>query len=94
MVFTRLLTKRQLVAALAYSMIFPLTNLAGGSAMFVGILLTMPFLPLAWVGGMILVSVAGEKAFLYGAFITVLAQVLLLFLGWSAVRPRHDAEKP
>jgi hypothetical protein len=57
--------------------------------MLLGIVITYPFLPLAWVGGMLAVSVAGsESAYLIGAFATVALQVLLCMLVWSTLRMR------
>ncbi len=73
-----LLSPRQFVLAAVYSSIFPLTNLAGGTVALLGIVLTLPFLPLAWVGGMALVSVSGEATYLLGAAIAVFIQVLVL----------------
>ncbi|RJG07132.1 hypothetical protein D3870_14980 [Noviherbaspirillum cavernae] len=47
-----------------------------------GIVLTFPFLLLAWPGGMIVVAITGtEGAYLVGAGITIFLQVLaLIFL--------------
>jgi len=83
------LSSRQLLVAFAYSAAFPITNLIGGGIMLLGIGITYPFLPLAWVGGMLTVSVVGsESAYLIGAFVTVLLQVLLCMLVWSDLKMR------
>lgn len=70
--------------AFAYSAVFPITNLIGGGIMLLGIIITYPFLPLAWVGGTLTVSMFGsESAYLFGAFAAVVLQVLLCMLVWS-----------
>ena len=56
-----------------------------------GIVFTLPFLPVAWVVGMALVSVAGEESYLLGAALSVLLQVLLLLALWSLVTRRRKA---
>lgn len=57
--------------------------------MLLGIVISYPFLPLAWVGGSLTVSLFGsESAYLIGAFATVFLQVLLCMLVWSAVIKR------
>ena len=71
---------------LVYSAIFPATNLIGGSVMTIGIILSIPFLPLAWIGGMICVQLFGtEDAYLLGAFLTIFIQVFGLAT-WAAPR--------
>lgn len=83
------LSSRQLLVAFAYSAVFPITNLIGGGIMLLGIVITYPFLPLAWVGGMLTVSAVGsESAYLIGAFATIVLQVLLCMLVWSALKMR------
>jgi hypothetical protein len=82
---THLLTPVKIVAAAAYSAIFPLTNLVGGATALFGIVSTLPFLPLAWLGGMVLVSIAGEGAYLWGAAIAVFFQVSALLALWSYI---------
>lgn len=72
-------TASQIAFGAAYSAIFPLTNLAGGGLALAGIAVTLPFLSLAWVGGMAMVRLVGnEEAYLMGAFITIFVQVLLV----------------
>jgi hypothetical protein len=87
-----LLTPRQFGLLLAYSLVFPLTNLVGGAVAFMGLVVTLPFLPLAWVGGLALVSVAGEASYLVGAAITVFLQVLGLATMWSLWARRRRAK--
>ena len=88
------LSKLQLASALAYAAIFPLTNLAGANLMLVGIIVTFPFLPLAWLGGMLFVYLFGsEQVYLLGASATVLAQVLLFMAVWSALRKNTSSAK-
>lgn len=77
----KLLPSRQVALALAYSAIFPITNLLGGSFTTIGILITLPFLGLAWIGGMFMVSLIGmDEVYLIGSFLTILLQVLLLLV--------------
>ena len=75
----------QLVIALAYASIFPISNLLGGGIMMLGIVLSIPFLPIGWIVGMSFVKVFGsESAYLSGAFIAVAIQAFLL-IHWLAV---------
>lgn len=86
------LTTRQIAFAVVYSAIFPLSNLVGGVVAGIGIVVTLPFLGLAWIGGMTAVSLVGnEAAYLAGAFLTILTQVLLLLLVRAAVSRRSGA---
>jgi hypothetical protein len=81
------LTPEQLLLAALYSAIFPVTNLVGGAVSTLGTLVTLPFLGLAWAGGMASVSVFGsEHAYLVGASLTVFLQVLLILLVREALR--------
>ena len=67
------------LAALIYSAIFPLTNLAGGDLAEVGIAVTTPFIAVAWGGGLLLVGILRtEHAYLLGFGLAVFAQVVLL----------------
>lgn len=85
------LSTRQLLIAFAYSAVFPITNLIGGGISLLGIIITYPFLPLAWGGGTLTVSAFGsESAYLFGAFVTVVLQVLLCMLVWSALISRES----
>ena len=89
-----LLTRTQLVASFAYACVFPLTNLAGGAVAFIGIVISMPFLPISWIGGMTLVWVFGsESAYLFGASITTLIQVLVLQAALSLARRARNVSK-
>lgn len=84
---SRLVPTRYLAAAAIYSVVFPLTNLAGGDFMLVGILLTLPFLPLAWVGGLAVVWLFGSESFyLLGAALTVFLQVVALVAAFFFLR--------
>lgn len=85
------LTRRQLAIALAYSAVFPLTNLAGGALAMFGIIVTLPFLGLAWIGGMVLVSLVGsEQAYLVGASLTVFLQVVSVMFVRSGILRKRD----
>lgn len=86
----RLLSVRMLLAAVMYSAIFPLSNLFGGGVAMAGIFITLPFLPLGWIGGLSLVWLLGtERAFLAGVAISVFCQVVPLMALWSfSRRPR------
>ncbi|WP_321346889.1 hypothetical protein [Halopseudomonas oceani] len=80
----------QLAIALAYASIFPITNLLGGGIMMLGIILSIPFLPIGWITGMAFVQVFGcESAYLPGAFIAVAAQAFLL-MHWLAAGRRDE----
>lgn len=86
------LTKKQLAFALAYSAVFPLTNLAGGWVASLGILVTLPFLGLGWIGGMIMVSLVGrESAYLVGVFLMVFFQLVLILFARAAVSRKKDS---
>ena len=51
----------------------------GGSLLVPGIILTFPFLPLAYVGGMAVVALAQtERLYLLGAFLTIFVQVFII----------------
>jgi hypothetical protein len=83
----RLISLRQLVMALTYSAVYPISNFVGGGAATVGFVVTAPFLPLSRFGGMAFASWFGTmKAYLPGAFVAVVAQVLALIAISSLVR--------
>ena len=64
----KLLSTRQLGLAALYAAIFPISNVAGGGIAMAGIFATLPFLPLAWVGGVALAWLFGtEQVYLVGA---------------------------
>ena len=70
---------RHWAICLAYSAIFPVTNMLGGSLLMPGIILTFPFLPLAYVGGMAVVALTQSDTFYQvGAFLTIFAQVFTI----------------
>ncbi len=51
----------------------------GGEFTMLGILLTFPFLILAWLGGMLTVAVSGsEQAYIWGASLSIFLQALAL----------------
>ncbi|AXF84437.1 hypothetical protein DTO96_100144 [Ephemeroptericola cinctiostellae] len=71
------LTTAQVACAAAYALIFPISNLIGGKLMMFGILLTCPFLILAWPGGMLAVTIFGsEQAYIWGAGLMIFLQAL------------------
>ena len=85
-------TAIQVILVVAYSAIFPVTNWMGGPIAMVGILATLPFLPISWVAGMAAVSITkSEHSYLGGAALAVLAQTLILFWLWNSSRTRNDA---
>jgi hypothetical protein len=86
---------KQILLLLCYSSIFPLTNLLGGKMMAAGIMLSLPFLWIAWIGGMFFVWAIGtEKVYLCGAFISILLQTWLVMIIWhNAQRKRMDQAK-
>jgi len=66
---------------LAYSAILPVTGAIGGSFQTLGMLLTFPFLPLAYTGGMAMASLVQSNSFyLLGAFLSILAQMLVIVI--------------
>ncbi|XLX40349.1 hypothetical protein ACK25U_21890 [Ectopseudomonas mendocina] len=81
----------QLAISLAYASIFPITNLLGGGIMMLGIILSLPFLPIGWIVGMAFVQASGsESAYLPGAFIAVAIQAFLL-IHWLAAGRKNEA---
>lgn len=74
----------RLAISLAYASIFPISNLLGGGIMMFGILVSIPFLPVAWIVGMFFVQMYGsEAAYLPGAFFAIFIQALAL-ASWLA----------
>lgn len=72
------LTKKQMVVIIGYALVFPLTNMVGGTIAQIGITLTIPFLPFAWMFGVYFSSLVGnESTYLLGAFIAIFFQVWL-----------------
>ena len=85
-------TAIQLFLVVAYSAIFPVTNWMGGPIAMVGILATLPFLPISWVAGMAAVSITkSEHSYLVGAGLAVLAQAMILLWRWNSARSRNNA---
>jgi hypothetical protein len=83
-------TGKQLLLVFGYAVIFPLTNLIGGGAATLGILATLPFLPIGWVVGMAVVSATrSEPAYLVGASFGILAQVLALVWLFNSSKSRN-----
>jgi hypothetical protein len=83
-----------LLSVFAYSAIFPITNLAGGEAAGFGIFVSLPFLPVAWMGGVVTVWIAGsEKFYLIGAFIAIFIQVWLVALVLFPTRKNNDVKE-
>jgi len=82
----------QYLAALIYSAIFPLTNIAGGGLAEFGVAVTRPFIAVAWGGGVLLAATLhAEHAYLLGFGLAVFAQVVLLMsLVTLVVRKRCD----
>ena len=73
-----------------YSLIFPLSNLVGGGVAFIGMVFSLPFLPIAWVGGLLAVNGAhDENAYLIGAALTVMLQVLIIFTLLNTLRGKQ-----
>ena len=65
----------RLSISLAYASISPISNLLGGGIMMFGILVSIPFLPVAWIAGMFFVQTFGsETAYLPGAFFAIFIQ--------------------
>jgi hypothetical protein len=88
------LSIKQILLVLGYSSIFPLTNLLGEKTLGVGILLTFPFLQLAWLGGMCFVWIIGtDKAYLLGASITILMQAWLVMIIWQNTWPKKRSDQ-
>jgi hypothetical protein len=91
------INRKQFLLVIAYSAIFPVTNFIGGKAVEFGLLLTFPFLPFAWIGGISVASVFSEKetyagvAYVIGASVTIFLQVWLCTVNWLSF---HRKKKP
>ncbi len=55
----------RLAISLAYASIFPISNLLGGGIMILGILVSIPFLPVAWIAGIFLCRYLAPKLPIY-----------------------------
>jgi hypothetical protein len=87
--------KRQVVLAFVYALIFPVTNLLGGTLEIIGLILTVPFMPIAWIGGLAMVDITGfEASYAVGMAITIFLQVWLV-MAWraSALKRRTIADR-
>jgi hypothetical protein len=85
------LSKKQVMFIVGYSLVFPLTNTVGGVLAEIGIFLTIPFLPIAWMFGVYFVSLTGsESTYLIGAFLAVLLQVWVVFVVRASVKIRKN----
>jgi hypothetical protein len=91
------LSAKQILLIFAYTTIFPITHLFGEKVTevgVIGILLTFPFLHLAWIGGMCFVSIIGtNKAYLFGASITILMQAWLVMIIWQNTWPKKKVDQ-
>ena len=80
------LSTRQVITMLLYSSLFPLSLFFGEPFHSVSIIITLPFLPLAWVSGVNAVNYIGEGKIIYsmGAFTAIALQV------WFVLLLRHS----
>ena len=90
------LSKKQMLGLLAYTAVFPVTSLVGGQVAVFGIVVTFPFMPIAWVGGACVASALGsERFYLFGATATVFLQAWLLVLTRVSLRKKSmSRQKP
>ena len=73
------LTKKHYIFAIIYSAIFLLSGFLGETAGFIAMFITIPFLPIAWIGGTALVDILNTKdAMPFGLYFSILIQVLLV----------------
>ena len=73
----RLMSKKQLLYVLIYSLVFPIAQLLG--AVGVSIFVALPFLAGAWLMGMVTASIGGsEEYYLVGATIAIFVQASAL----------------
>jgi len=87
------LTSKQYIFAVIYSAIFPLSGLFGKTVVTIALFITIPFLPIAWIGGMALVDIFNtESAYPIGLYFSVLIQVLLV-LKFSYKKNKDDKSK-
>jgi asparagine N-glycosylation enzyme membrane subunit Stt3 len=82
--------KRQIILILAYALVFPVTSLLQGAIATIGLIVTLPFLPIAWIGGMAMVGITGfEASYLAGVFVAIFLQVWLVMAWRSSVRKKR-----
>ena len=75
------LSKKELLLLAAYSIVFPISNLIGGTLMLIGIFITLPFMGLARIGGLLSVKIVGnENVYIWGVSITIFIQDWLIYL--------------
>jgi hypothetical protein len=73
------LPKKVVLWALVYSFIFPVTYLIGGMIATIGVLVTFPFLPGAWIVSKGFVYLFGNgNIYLFGLFVGILIQVSIV----------------
>lgn len=74
----------------AYASILPISNLLGGGIATLGMFISVPFLPIAWIVGMFFVFWFGtESAYLAGAFLAILIQFMVLWYLLAGARGRN-----
>ena len=84
------LNRNQFLGCLAYSAIFPVSAAIGGGWLVLGMVLTLPFWPLSYIGGMYVASYSGrEDAYMVGAYLTIVVQVWLWMTLWVWWRRRR-----
>ena len=87
------LTGKQYIFAIIYSAIFPLSGLLGKTIGLIALFITIPFLPIAWIGGMALVDIFNtDSVYLIGLYFSVLLQVLVV-LKFSHKSNKNDKSK-
>ena len=85
-----LIPRHQLLPILAYSLIFPISNWLGGISATIGLILSLPFVPGAWIAGLAVVSLTGnESTYLLGAFLGIFLQVWLVVTYRSLFRKKR-----
>ena len=88
------LSKKEFLLLAAYSFIFPITNLIGGTLMLIGIFITLPFMGLAGVGGLLSVKIVdNENVYIWGVSITIFIQVWLIYLLYKFFKNKISTQK-
>jgi hypothetical protein len=83
-----------MIAIIIYSLIFPLTQLMGEPFVVVGLLLTSPFLPIAYICGMLVAGLFGSEAgYVVGSCMAVMVQVALALVVVVVVRHARAQKK-
>ncbi|WP_330110558.1 hypothetical protein [Methylophaga thalassica] len=88
------ITQKQWVGLIAYSLIFPISQLIGGWCLTLGIILSIPFLAIGYIFGMLVVSTfgAGDLAYILGVTISIFVQgwgILYIINSWSKNREKN-----